>query len=88
MMMVVVLVVVNDMLFGLLTPGVLFPMHGRVVDELNANITSLPSLGPFSKYEAEGIRGKLELKWIGDVSPLEATPVITTVYTWGHSDVI
>ena len=37
------------------------------MEDLNANITSLPSLGPFSKYEAEGVRGKLEFKWIGEV---------------------
>jgi hypothetical protein len=40
------------------------------VADLNANITQLPSLGPFSKYEVpeEKVRGKLELTWIGEVS--------------------
>ncbi|TFJ85460.1 hypothetical protein NSK_002970 [Nannochloropsis salina CCMP1776] len=40
------------------------------VADLNQNITSLPSLGPFSSYvvssEDPPIRGKLELEWIGE----------------------
>lgn len=40
---------------------------------LNADITSLPSLGPYSKYEVaeERVRGKLELSWIGEVGAPE-----------------
>jgi acetylornithine deacetylase len=43
------------------------------VADLNANITQLPSLGPFSKYEVpeEKVKGKLELTWIGEVSRWE-----------------
>lgn len=39
------------------------------IADLNANITSLPSLGPYSKYEVpeEKVRGRLEFSWIGEV---------------------
>ena len=42
--------------------------HSYIAD-LNANITSLPSLGPYSKYEVpeENVRGRLEFAWIGEV---------------------
>lgn len=47
----------------------LLPCISYVAD-LNQNITSLPSLGPFSSYvvssEDPPIRGKLELEWIGE----------------------
>ncbi|KAL1515102.1 hypothetical protein AB1Y20_004165 [Prymnesium parvum] len=33
------------------------------VADLNANITSLPTFGPCSKYEIEGAKGSLELSW-------------------------
>tara|TARA_B100000524_G_C23578839_1_gene344608 strand:+ start:146 stop:523 length:378 start_codon:yes stop_codon:yes gene_type:complete len=33
------------------------------VADLNANITELPTFGPASRYEIEGCRGALELKW-------------------------
>jgi acetylornithine deacetylase len=40
---------------------------GRHVADINANITKLPSLGPYSKYSVpeENITGRLELKWVG-----------------------
>jgi len=37
-------------------------VDGYVAD-INANITSLPTMGPCSKYEIEGARGSLELTW-------------------------
>lgn len=45
------------------------PTNISYVADLNANITQLPSLGPYSKYEVpeEKVKGKLELTWIGEV---------------------
>ena len=42
--------------------------HSYIAD-LNANITQLPSLGPYSKYDVpdEKVKGKLEFEWIGEV---------------------
>ena len=37
-------------------------VEGYVAD-INANISSLPTFGPVSKYEIEGARGSLELTW-------------------------
>lgn len=37
-------------------------VEGYVAD-INANVSSLPTFGPCSKYEIEGARGSLELTW-------------------------
>ncbi len=45
------------------------PHPTSYIADLNADITQLPSLGPYSKYEVpeEKVKGKLELTWIGEV---------------------
>ena len=47
----------------------LFP-SASYIEDLNANITQLPSLAPYSKYDLpeEKIKGRLEFKWIGEVT--------------------
>lgn len=55
------------------------PTPNSYIADLNANITSLPSLGPYSKYEVpeENVRGRLEFAWIGEVCYVH---VFTFVY--------
>ena len=45
-------------------PTHLPPLYSYIAD-LNANISQLPSLGPYSKYNVpdENVQGKLEFEW-------------------------
>ncbi|GAM19190.1 hypothetical protein SAMD00019534_023650 [Acytostelium subglobosum LB1] len=52
------------------------------VADINADINSLPSHGPFHKYSLpeEGLTGKVELEWIGESSPGVACNIDSTGY--------